>query len=115
MAKVISKQFASKYVGQNSIFALLCYESADLLCGLLLEPWFIEHFDEHGAETQKKKHTKHCCLVMSPEDNNCLFILLNLTFSHFNNFVRQCKAWKGKSQGRQCALATHRTSSVRVH
>ena len=41
---------------------------------------------------------------MSPEDNNCPFILLNLTFPHFSNFVTQQKACKGKSRGKAMCL-----------
>ncbi len=73
MAKVVSKQFANKYVGQNSILAIFCYESAELR-ELLLEPWFIQQLDKHTTETLKKKYAKNCCLVRSPEDNNCPFI-----------------------------------------
>ena len=42
MAKVVSKRSAVLYAQQNSIFALFCYESADHLRDLLLEPWFIK-------------------------------------------------------------------------
>ena len=54
MEKVVSKQSANKSVGKNSIFAIFCYESAEL-CELLLELWFIQHLDEHASETLKKK------------------------------------------------------------
>ncbi len=60
--------------------------------------------DEHVNETEKKKYVKNCCLVMSPEDNNCPFIMSNLTFLHFINFVMQQKARKGKSQGKAMCL-----------
>jgi hypothetical protein len=77
---------------QDKILFLLFfyYESAEL-CELLLKPWFIQHLDEHATESQKKTYAKNCCLVMSPEDNNCPFILSNLTFQHFSNFVMQQK------------------------
>jgi hypothetical protein len=78
---------------------MFCYKSAEL-CELLLEPWFIQYLDKHATETQKKKYAKNCCLVISPEDNNCPFILSNLTFLHFSNFVMQQKECKGKSQGK---------------
>ena len=38
MAKVVSTKSAVLYAQQNSIFALFCYESADHLRDLLLEP-----------------------------------------------------------------------------
>jgi hypothetical protein len=41
---------------------------------------------------------------MSLEDNNCPFILSNLTFPHFSNFVRQQKARKGKSRGKAMCI-----------
>ncbi len=41
---------------------------------------------------------------MSPEDNNCPFILSNLTFLHFGNFVMQQEARKGKSRGKAMCL-----------
>ncbi len=69
-----------------------------------MELWFIQHLDKHATETQKKKYAKNCCLVMSPEDNNCPFILSNLTFTHFSNFFMQQKACKGKSQGEAMCL-----------
>ncbi len=103
MAKVVSKQFADKYVGQNSIFAIFCYKSAELR-EFLLEPWFIQQLDEHATETLKKKHAKNYCLVRSPEDNKRPFILTNLTFPHFSNFVTQQKARKGKSWGKAMCL-----------
>jgi hypothetical protein len=85
------------------MFANFCLESAEL-SELLLELWFIQHFDKHATETQKKKYAKSCCLVMSPEDNNCPFILSNLTFPHLSNFVTQRKARKGKSRGKAMCL-----------
>ena len=36
---------------------------------------------------------------MSPEGNNCLFILSNLTFAQFSNFVTLRKARRGEGQG----------------
>ena len=41
---------------------------------------------------------------MSPEDDNCPFILSNLTFVHFSDFVMQHKACRGKSQGQAMSL-----------
>jgi hypothetical protein len=41
---------------------------------------------------------------MSPEDNNCPFILLNLTFLLFSKFVMKQQARKGKIQGKIMCL-----------
>ena len=80
MAKVVSRKSTVLYAQQNSIFALFCYASADHLRDLLLEPWFIEGLNALKSATQKKKYAKNCCLDMSPDDDNCPFILSNLTF-----------------------------------
>ena len=98
MAKVISMQSADKYAGQNATFVMFCYKS-DKLQDALLEKWFIENLGNIANQNAKKTYAKSCCLNMSPEDNNCPFILSNLTFVHFSNFVMQRKACRGKSQG----------------
>ena len=98
MAKVISMQSADKYAGQNATFAMFCYES-DELRDILLENWFIENLGNIANQNAKKKYAKSCCLNMSPEDNNCPFILSNLTFVDFSDFVMQPKACRGKGQG----------------
>jgi hypothetical protein len=113
MAKVVSTQSANKYAGQNSMFALFCYESAELR-NVLLELWFIDGLSMHAKENAEKKYAKTCCMIMCPEDNNCPFILSNLTFVHFSNFIMQKRRTGGKVRGRQCALETCRTSSLRV-
>ena len=41
---------------------------------------------------------------MSPQDDNCPFILSNLTFEQFSNFVTQRKARRGKGQGLSMSL-----------
>ena len=41
---------------------------------------------------------------MCPADNNCPFVLSNLTFNHFSNFVTQRKARKGKHRGKTMSL-----------
>jgi hypothetical protein len=61
MAKVVSKQSTDNYAGQNSMFAIFCYKSAELR-EHLLEPWFIQHLDEHQTETLKKKICKEFLL-----------------------------------------------------
>ena len=104
MVKVVSEGSADKYAGQNSTFALYCYKSADL-CDLLLEPWFIEGLHELRTETKKKNYARKCCLKMSPEDDNCPFILSNLTFAHFSHYLTMQKAAKGKGRGMAMSLS----------
>jgi hypothetical protein len=111
MAKVVSTKSAVLYAQQNSIFVLFCYETADHLRDLLLEPWFIEGLNACESATQKKKYAKNCCLDMSPDDDNCPFILSNLTFVIFSDFVTQRKARKGKSRGKSMCLGN---SSLRT-
>ncbi len=94
---------ANKYAGQNSIFALFCYKSAELQ-DVVLEPWFIDGLSMHAEENAKKKYAKKYCMVMCPEDNNCPFILSNLMFAHFSNFIMQKKARRGKSQRKAMRL-----------
>ena len=62
---VVSTKSAILYAQQNSIFALFCYKSADHLCDLLLEPWFIEGLNACKSATQKKKYAKNCCRFTS--------------------------------------------------
>jgi hypothetical protein len=64
-AKVVSTQSANKYAGQNSMFALFCYESAELR-DVLLELWFIDGLSMYAKEDAKKKYAKKCCMIMSP-------------------------------------------------
>ena len=86
MSKVISSQSTTKYAGQNATFAIFCYHSIELR-EVLLEPWFIEEVSLQATEFFKQRHAKNCCVKMSPQDDNCPFILSNLTFEQFSNFV----------------------------
>ncbi len=43
-------------------------------------------------------------MIMSPEDNNCPFILSNLMFAHFSNFITQKKVCRGESQRKAMCL-----------
>ena len=103
MAKVVSVQSSNKYAGQNPIFAMFCYESAELRDDLL-EQWFVDKLRMITTENAKKKYAKSCCMNMSPEDNTCLFILSNLTINHLSNFVTQRKAHRGEHQGKAMSL-----------
>jgi len=95
MSKVISLQSTTEYAGQNATFAIFCYHSIELW-EVLLEPWFIEEVSLQATEFFKQRHAKNCCVKMSPQDDNCLFILSNLTFEQFSDFVTQRKAHRGK-------------------
>ncbi len=103
MAKVVSTQSANKYAGQNSMVTLFCYESVELR-DVLWEPWFIDGLSMLAKENATKKYAKKCCMIMSPEDNNCPFILSNLMFAHFSNFITQIKVCRGKCQGKAMCL-----------
>jgi len=103
MSKVVSKQSADKYSGQNSIFAMYLYDSPEL-CDLLLEPSFVRGLDALASDSAKKKYAKQCCLDMSPADDNCPLILSNLTFILFSTFVTLQKARKGKHHRKAMSL-----------
>jgi hypothetical protein len=46
----------------------------------------------------RKKYAKVCCLRSSPEDDNCPFILSNLTFAQFSNYLAKRTSRTGKHQ-----------------
>jgi hypothetical protein len=54
--------------------------------------------------TKKKKHAQECFLACSLEDDNCPFILSNLTFTHFSNFLSTRTRSKGKNKGQPNSL-----------
>ena len=103
MGKVVSAQSAKNYSYQNIAFALYCYES-DELRSLLLEPWFVEQLHQFSKAKEKKDYAKECLLACSQEDDNCPFILSNLTFAHFSNFLSTKTRRKGKNKGKQNSL-----------
>ena len=103
MGKVVSAQSAKNYPFQNTAFSLYCYES-DELRSLLLESWFVERLSQFSKASDKKNYEKECLLACSPEDNNCPFILSNLTFPHFSNFLSTKTRLKGKKTGQQNPL-----------
>lgn len=103
MSKVVSAQSAKNYSYQNTAFSLYCYES-DELRSLLLESWFVERLSQFSKASDKKNYVKECLLACSPEDNNCPFILSNLTFAHFSNFLSTKTRRKGKKKGQQNSL-----------
>ena len=103
MSKVISLQSITKYAGQNATFAIFCCHSIELR-DVLLEPWFIEEVSLQATEYTKQRCAKHCCVKMSPQDDNRPFILSNLTFEQFSDFVTQRKACRGKGRGLSMSL-----------
>ena len=106
MAQVISKWSAEKYAGQNAIFAMFCFDSAELrVC--LLEEWFVENVTTCRTMREKQKYAKDCLINMSPDDDNCPFKLSNLTFVCYIEFLTQRKARKGKHRGKMMSLVQH--------
>ncbi len=99
MGKVVAKKSSINYVHQNLAFALYCHKS-DEVRSTLFEPWFAWRLQEPFATaTARKKYVQECLLVMSPEDNNCPFILSNLSFAHFSNFLSTRTRSRGKRKG----------------
>jgi hypothetical protein len=70
----------------------------------LLEPWFIEGMIPIKKPNDRKKYAKECCLSSSPEDDNCPFILYNLSFAQFSNFLATRTSRTGKHQGQVLKL-----------
>ena len=103
MAQVISKRSAEKYAGQNAIFAMFCFDSAELRVSLL-EEWFVENVTACQTMRKKQKYAKDCLINMSPDDDNCPFKLSNLTFVLYSDFITQRKARKGKHRGKMMSL-----------
>ena len=104
MGKVVAKKSSINYAPQNSTFALFVYEKNEELRGHLLESWFVERLAAFATLTEKKKYVQECLLACSPEDNNCPFILSNLTFAHFSNFLSTRTRSRGKNKGRPNSL-----------
>ncbi len=71
----------------------------------LLEPWFVERLKVMEKPSEMKKYAQDCLLVCSAEDNNCPFILSNLTFPHFSNFLSTRTSRKGKNKGKPNSLS----------
>ena len=70
----------------------------------LLEPWFTRGLAQCTMSKAKMKYLQDCFLACSAEDNNCPFILSNLTFPHFSNFLSARKRTRGKNKGKQNSL-----------
>jgi hypothetical protein len=98
MAQCVATTSSTKYAQQNSGFALFCFDSTELRNNLL-EPWFVEGMRKIKKLNDRKKYAKACCLRSSPEDDNCPFILSNLTFAQFSNYLAKRTSRAGKHQG----------------
>ena len=103
MGKVVATKSAINYGYQNGSFALFCYGN-EVLREKLLEPWFIRGLAQCTTSKAKTKYLQECFLACSAEDNNCPFILSNLTFPHFSNFLSTRTRTKGKNKGKQNSL-----------
>ena len=86
MGKIVAKASARNYARQNAHFALYCFESNELRDSLL-EPWFVEKLGECRNVSAQKKYAYKCFEIMGAEDNNCPFVLSELTFAHFSTFL----------------------------
>ena len=104
MAQCVATNSSNKYAGQNSGFAMFCFDSTELR-DHLLEPWFIEGMRRIEKPNNRKKYAKVCCLNSSPEDNNCPFILSHLTFAQFSDFLATRTSRTDKHQGQMLKLS----------
>ncbi len=103
MGKAVSVQSARNYSYHNTAFALFCYK-CDELRSLLLESWFVEQLTQFSTPSERKNYAKEWLVACSPEDNNYPFILANLTFAHFSNFLSTRTRCKGKKKGQKNSL-----------
>ena len=103
MGKIVAKNSARNYARQNTHFVLYCFESADLR-DRLLEPWFVEKLEECRNVSARKKYAMNCFESMRAEDDNCPFVLSNLTFAHFSTFLSTRTRTRGKARGKPNSL-----------
>ncbi len=103
IGKVVATKSSMNYACQNAVFALFCHDN-DKWRDHLLESWIVERLAEFARLTKKKKYAQECFLACSREDNNCPFILLNLTFIHFSNFLSTRSRSRGKNKGQPNSL-----------
>ena len=103
MGKIVAKASAQNYARQNTHFALYCFETAELR-DCLLEPWFVEKFGECRNVSARKKYAFKCFESMGAEDDNCPFVLSELTFAHFTTFLSTRTRTRGKNRGQPNSL-----------
>jgi hypothetical protein len=103
MGKVVTMKLSMNYAGQNAVLALFCHDN-DEWRDHLLESWLVERLAKFPTLTKKKKYAKECFLACSREDDNCPFILWNLTFVHFSNFLSTRTRSRRKNKGQPNSL-----------
>ncbi len=117
LSRILGKVVAMNpinYAHQNLSFALYCHESGEL-SSTLFEPWFAQQLQEPFATaTARKKYVQECLLAMSPEDDNCPFILSNLSFAHFSNFFSTRTRSRGKRKGEPNSLSVSSYDQAKI-
>ena len=103
MGKIVAKASARNYARQNTHFALYCFAS-DELRDLLLEPWFVTGLEECRNASAQKKYAAKCFERMGAEEDNCPFVLSELTFAHFSTFLSTRTRTRGKTRGQPNSL-----------
>jgi len=102
MGKCVAINSTQKYAGQNSIFAEYCYDNDEYRD--LLQPWFLEQMESFDTPAKRLKYAKECIVAMSPEDDNCPFILSDLSFSQFSDYLDRRTSRRGKNKGKDNSL-----------
>ena len=72
-----------------------------------MEPWFTRVLAQCTTSKTKTKYLQDCFLACSAEDNNCPFILSNLIFPHFSNFLLIRTRARGKTKGSSLGVASY--------
>ncbi len=88
IGKIIAKNSAQNYACQNTHFALYCFESTKLRivsCSHGLSS--VKNLQKCRSISEKTKYAMDCFEHMSAEDDNCPFLMSNLTFAHFSTFL----------------------------
>jgi hypothetical protein len=102
MGKCVALQSTQKYAGQNSIFAEYCYNNDEYRD--LLQPWFRQQMETFDTAGKRLKYAKQCMVAMSPEDDNCPFILSDLSFAQFSDYLERRTSRRGKNKGKDNSL-----------
>jgi hypothetical protein len=80
--------------------------------------WAVVYFAAYRINdaNREKEIRARSLLICSGEDNNCPFILLNLIFPHFSNFLSTRTRAKGKTKGSSLGVAPYdQAKSALVH
>ena len=99
MGKCVAPQSTQTYAGQNSIFAEYCINNDEYRD--LLEPWFLQKMEALDTAGKRLKYAKECMMAMSPEDDNCPFILSSLSFAQFSDYLDRRTSRRGKNKGKE--------------